>query len=196
MERKYPDLIKYRRKNETWKSLFIRTAYYLARLKEQYGIPYFRHMGINLELVFKNKLDPTSSLLIKASKIGNLNVIKQVDLNTIISEPVLRNVLRTAGWYNHLDIVLYLLEKYPLFSAIAGGAAASNGNLGIVQYLIENDFISKDLYNNLLAHAAGGNQKQVVDYLISKGANDFRSAIDYARMDNHLPMVNYLQTFL
>ena len=82
-----------------------------------------------------------------------------------------------------------------MFSLIAGGAAASQGHLGIVQYLIENNFISKDIYNNILAHAAGGNQKQVVDYLISKGADDFQSAIDYARMDNHTDMIKYLQTF-
>ena len=37
---KYPLLKEFKHDNETWKQLFIRMTYYIAKLDEEFGIPY------------------------------------------------------------------------------------------------------------------------------------------------------------
>ena len=38
MRKKYPELIREKKKGESWKSLFVRMVYYMSLLQEKYGI--------------------------------------------------------------------------------------------------------------------------------------------------------------
>ena len=49
-------------------------------------------------------------------------------------------------------------------------------------------------YNRAMAFAAENNHQDMVDYMISKGANDYNMAVIYAAKNNHQDMVDYLIT--
>jgi hypothetical protein len=54
LRRKYPLLIGFRKKDETWRELYIRMTYYIAKLEEKFGIPYISTKGYNPEEFYKN----------------------------------------------------------------------------------------------------------------------------------------------
>ena len=45
MNRRYPDLIKYKKENETFINLYIRMIYFIAKLKEDFGISFESKFG-------------------------------------------------------------------------------------------------------------------------------------------------------
>ena len=49
MRRRYPLLIEFRKENETWKALYLRMVYILAKLQEDYQIPYIPTKGCSPE---------------------------------------------------------------------------------------------------------------------------------------------------
>ena len=49
MRRRYPLLIEFRKENETWKEFYLRMVYTLAKLEEDYKIPYIPTKGCNPE---------------------------------------------------------------------------------------------------------------------------------------------------
>lgn len=191
MKRKYPDLIRFRRVNETWKQLFVRMVYYISLLKEKYEVDYFS--GLFLPDVFRKGLNSIYIIIEAAAKVGNLEVVKKF-INS--NSKLFSLTLITAVRNNQINVVKYLLSQKPEQAITVGSLAASSGHIGIIQYLLESQLIETRDLNNFLAHAASGNQKETVDWLIEQGANDFDSAIDYARMSNHYDMAKYLQSFL
>ncbi len=48
-KRKYPLLVKFKNENETWKHFYLRMIKSIAKLNEQYHIPYIPHVDFNPE---------------------------------------------------------------------------------------------------------------------------------------------------
>ena len=192
MKRKYPDLIRYREKNESWKHLFVRMVYYIARLEEKFKIPYFNGLNI-LELFSKQgHVNPIFSIVRDAAKIGNLEIIK---LFTFEGKSLLfYEALETAIENHRINIIEELLNQRPKAAHEAAASAIENGYLDILKFIIQKKNI-KNL-NALLDVAAENNRKEIANYLISQGANDFESASYYARVGGHEEMMDYLQTFI
>ena len=191
MKRKYPDLIKYRKENESWKSLFVRMVYYIARLKEEYKIPYFP--GLNIVELFSNKYANPFFLITKhAAKAGNLEIIKMLHIGP--DSILFDEALHVAVKNRHLEVVKELVRLDPKVSLMAASTAAEYGSLDILKYIVENKFFVH--LNALLLLASENNQKEIAEYLISQGANDFEPAIYYARISGHDDMINYLQNFI
>ena len=191
MKRKYPDLIQYREENESWKSLFVKMVYYISRFKEEYKIPYFP--GLNILELFSNKdANPLFLIVRNAAKVGNLEIIKL--LNLAPKSIMFSEALLTAAENGHLNIIEYLLSQQPLHITGVAVRAIYNGHLNVIRYLIDNKYAKK--LNLYLDVAAEYNQKEILDYLISQGADGFESAIYHARLAGLKDMTNYLQTFL
>ena len=71
LARKYPHLLNFRKEGETYKQLFIRMTYYIAKNKEEFNMPYLDAKSYNPETFYKkrkrvNKID-IQSLPQKAS---------------------------------------------------------------------------------------------------------------------------------
>ena len=192
MKRKYPDLIKYRKENESWKSFFIKIVYYVSLLKEKYKVDYFP--GLDLFDVFHGAYDPMYIISSTAAKVGNLKILKLLDINP--ARKFYIYVLRAAARNGQLEVVKYLLSQDPNNAIDVGSVASSSGRLDIIKYLLDSGLADRRDLNNFLAHAASANQREIVDWLIEQGATDFQSAIDYARMSNYQNMIEYLQTFI
>jgi ankyrin repeat protein len=45
--------------------------------------------------------------------------------------------------------------------------------------------------NNAMLNASQNNHKELVEYFISKGANNFKRAIKYASLNNHKELVKF-----
>src|SRR5437868_14975217 len=47
MKRRYPLLLKYKKKDETYKRLYLRMITYISKLNDEFGIPYMPHPIFN-----------------------------------------------------------------------------------------------------------------------------------------------------
>jgi 5-formyltetrahydrofolate cyclo-ligase len=57
LRRKYPFLMAFRNKTETWKKLFLRMTHYIAKLEKKFGIPYIPKEDYNPEQFYKDYKD-------------------------------------------------------------------------------------------------------------------------------------------
>ena len=158
--------------------------------------------------------------LMMASMNGHLSVVKvlveegEADIEKL--DVYGWNALLLACSDGHLPVVQYLIEKganadvrdksgtTPLI------AAANNGHLSVVKFIVESvlqemkgGLSDLDAQDNIhgataLMRASGNDHKQVVHYLLEKGAtvdfqdNDGKTALFYAAGRGHLLMVDYL----
>ena len=115
MRRRYPLLIEFRKENETWKALYLRMVYTLAKLQEDYKIPYIPTKGCNPERLLNaagNKIFGKEHIydeaLLCAAAGGHIHMIdhflekgaKHID-----------EALRIAGQHSNLNTVKYLISK-------------------------------------------------------------------------------------
>jgi len=57
IERKYPLLIEFKWKNQTWKEFYLEMVYYLSKLEEKFGIPYIPTKDYNPKKFYKKYKD-------------------------------------------------------------------------------------------------------------------------------------------
>ena len=166
-DRKYPLLKRFKRKNESWRRFFVRMTYYIAKLDEEFGIPYIPTKGYNPEGFYKlwNK---------DSKRIYDFAMYK-------------------AAKGGHLEIVQYLIdEKGADDFNYAMKMAASKGRLEIVKYLLEKG--AREV-NDAMIDAAYRDHLDIVKYLIEKGADSFKAAMVFAARRNHHKVVEYLKQF-
>ena len=167
MKRKYPDLIKYREDNETWKQLFVRMVYYISLMMEKFGIPYF--VGLNPIYIFNGIVDPLYIIITTAAKIGNLEILKLRKFDN--KAPIYFNdMLEYAANAGHLNVIKYFLHEKPSRSRHIAIFAAYRGNTEIIKYLLENKYIEEQDLNKLLSIASTNNREETTNWLISQGA--------------------------
>ena len=169
---KYPGIEKYKRDDESWKEFFLRTVYYIAKMKEDFK---FEYSGgdFKKQYEFLIKYKPLNMLLIESAKEGELSLVKYalkkgVDIHSS-RDAALRNASR-----RHLKIVKYLVEHGANIHAIGEEALRVSvlyGQLDIVKYLVEhgaNIHLSNDL---VLTLANKKGHSEIVKYLLEQGAD-------------------------
>ncbi len=192
LKRKYPELLQYK-KDESFQDFFIKMIFYISYLKEKFDIPYF---GMDPKYLYdlSKKYPPLNFyglVMVAASRRGDLNVVKaMIDKGVRIFD----NALYTAARGGHLNIVKYFIEKGENDYSSIGKFAAANGHTNIIDYLLENKYVPISKLNNFLVHAADGGHLDLVKHLISLGASDILSALDYARMGNQKEVIDYLES--
>ena len=140
IDRKYPLLKELKKEDESWRRFFIRMTYYIAKLDEEFGIPYIPSKGYDPEGFYK--------LWNKSKYIYN-------------------QAMAWAAYGGHLDIVKYLIKKGKeankrLDFNDAMADAARGGHLDIVKYMIKK---GADDFNYAIYDAVGGGHPEIVEYL-------------------------------
>ena len=173
IDRRYPYLKEFKKEDESWRRFFIRMTYYIAKLNEEFGIPYIPTKGYNPE-EFYNGWNKDSK------RIYNV-------------------AMTWAALGGHLNIVQYLIDKKGAndFNWALEDAAA-RGHLDIVQLMIEK---GASKFNNAMINAAEGGYLDIVKYLIEKAREknqwlDFDYAMRLAAFRGHLKIVDYLEQFI
>ena len=198
LARTYPDTLKYKPEDMNWKHYFLRTIYYIGKMKHEYNYTYEEGNLKKQCEIFKFAKNDKNEMLFKASEKGELLLAKEAlkrgaDIHT--EEDA---ALRLASMNGHLEIVKYLVENGAnIYSDddFALITASEFGHLEIVKYLVENggDIHTQDEY--ALRAATLNGHLEIVKYLVENGTdihakNDkpLRLAIKH----KHIEMVKYL----
>ena len=176
-------------------------TYYIAKLDEEFGIPYIPTKGYNPEEFFiiysKNFGNIYNAAMVWAAEGGHLKIVKY-----LIDEKGATHVNDALEWAakkGHLDIVKYLIdEKGADDFNWALEDAAHGGHLDIVQLMIEK---GASKFNNAMINAAEGGYLDIVKYLIEKAREknhllDFDYAIVRAKDTGNPEIVEYLKQFV
>lgn len=211
--RKYPLLTKFKKENETWKNLYIRMAYYISKLEEEFGIPYIALENYNPEEFYKiikdkidrkhmRKKDVYNVFMAKAARAGNIKVVKLMlekganDFTTPMVE---------AALYGHIDIVKLMLEKKDTAFAVnwALQNAALGGHIEIVKLLLEKggniNEILEDWTDERKDRPLLVDVKRLVETvvpLVDRNTLNFQYAIENAIEYGDYEVAEYLEQFL
>jgi ankyrin repeat protein len=164
IKRKYPLLIEF--KKETWKKLFLRMTYYIAKLEEDFGIPYIPTKGYNPEQFYKDHKDYKN---------------------------IFDWAMGCAAEGGHMEIVKLMIEKDAIDFNYAMANAAEGGHMEIVKLMIEKDATD---FNWAMTNAARGGHMEIVKFMIEKGATNFDSPMIDAAYRGHMEIVDYLKQFV
>jgi ankyrin repeat protein len=191
---RYPELIQYRKENETIKQLYLRMLETIGLLKEEFNIVYKKGDPEKI-LLNGNSIDQGS---IWASQKGKLRLVKWVLRNGANIHAFDDGALRYASRNGHLEVVKYLVEQGADIHADDDGAlrwASVNGHLEVVKYLVEKGANIHAENDYALRWASGNGHFEVVKYLLEKGANVHAlndDALRWASEFGHLQVVKYL----
>lgn len=174
MQNKYPVMKKLKDKNMKWKQYYLYTVYYVDKLK--------REFNFNFESTSE---DPK----------GHYDVLLKdyPDLGVEISA--------RKGW---LDLVKYFIEKVdedkqkiiddinPIIEVASKGDNFENAT-NIVKYLIElkDPYMKPETLNLSLRHASSKGNKQLINYLLSLGVNDYNSGLRGAVEGGKDDLINF-----
>ena len=176
---KYLQLKYLKTNNLSWRQLLLETMKIISKMKEEYKFDYYQYnMGDpNIQYQIFNKVkyeNDMFDLLIKASKEGELALIKfALDNGADIHEKE-DCALRMASQYGHLQIVKYLVQHGAEINTLNENAmdrSIEYGHLEIVKYLVDNGGdLDVSMYYGLIKASRYG-YLEVVKYLIEKGAD-------------------------
>ena len=178
LSRRYPFLLKFKKPNETYKELYLRMIYAIAKLQEKYDIPYIPSPSydpdnfLNINVLHSEKYNQFHNIYLtvgtEAAKIGRLDLVKQLIQKGAIRE----DMLAPAAEAGHMNIVKYIFSLGPVDMEMidhAMAVAGRGGHIDIVEYLVSkgaNDF------GALLFFATGSDQCDIIKYAIDKGVSD------------------------
>jgi Ankyrin repeats (3 copies)/Ankyrin repeats (many copies) len=190
IERKYPLLIEF--KKETWKELFLRMSYYIAKLGIL-SIPYISTKGYNPENFYKGNKNPKYIFdwaMAYAAKGGNMEIVK---LMIEKGSTNFNTVMINAALGGNMEIVKLMIEKGATNFNSGMNYAAYGGNMRIVKFMIEKEATD---FNLAMSFAARGGHMEIVKLLIEKGATSFNTAMRNAAEGGHMEIVKYLKQFV
>ena len=211
IDRKYHLLKQFKEKNESWRQFFVKMAYYIAKLEEEYDIPYIPSRNYNPEEFYEENnyednddenIDIYDNAMNFAAEGGDLKIVKQMikKLEETDQEPQFDWAMESAVMEGHLDIVKYLIEKGSNDFSYFMGVAAYEGHLNIVKLMIEKgEEMGTELdLNRAMGRAAEGGHLNIVKLMIEKGEEinqelDFINAMSLAAKGGHTEIVKYLK---
>jgi thiamine pyrophosphokinase len=214
IKRKYPLLIEF--KKETWKELFLRISFYIAKL-EILGIPYIPTKGYNPEQFYKKYKDSEDIFdwtMSYAAEGGQMEIVKlmiekgatdfdsamreaaeggQMEIVKLMIEKGATDfdwAMNYASEGGHMEIVKLLIEKGATDFDWGMNEAARGGNMEIVKFMIEKGATD---FNWAMTNAAEGGHMEIVKLMIGKGATDFNTAMADAAEGGHKEIIDYLE---
>jgi hypothetical protein len=140
LEKVYPDVLKYKENDESWKDYFLKTIKHIILLQTKFGYKYLKGNLFDQYTIFKKGAKDTNVLLIRACWFGEIEIVKEAikrgaDIHCFSEEP-----LRAACKNSHFNIIRYLVERRAdihVFSDTILLEANIKGNFEIVKYLVE-----------------------------------------------------------
>ena len=201
MRRRYPLLIEFRKENETWKALYLRMVYLLAKLEEDYKIPYIPTKGCNPERLLDSAKGASphaiyNSALVCAAAGGHIHLI---DL-FLPKADAIDYALGMAGRYSNLHTVKYLISKGAKHYLFLLENATITGNLEVMKFAL-NILKSKGLNMNIygigvLSRAINNEQIGAIDFLIQNGLRIHQEDLNYALQKKKYEVAEYLKQFI
>jgi Ankyrin repeats (3 copies) len=167
MKRKYPLLVEF--KKETWKELFLRMSYYIAKL-DFLGIPYIPTKGYNPKKIYKNRKDNKyvfDCAMEYAALGGQMEIVK---LMIEKGATDFNSSMMYAAEEGHMEIVKLMIEKGATYFNAGLIIVAGRGDMEIVKLMIEKGATN---FNSGMNYAARGGHMEIVKLMIEKGATDF-----------------------
>lgn len=135
---KYPGIEKYKKRNESWKFFFLRSLYYISKMKEKYKFEYIEgDFRKQYELLSRYKGD---DLLFESIAQGQLSLVKHAVKLGVDIDQYKNHSLRWAARNGHFEVVRYLIEHGINIDIVMDEAlvwARKNKHHQIVKYLIE-----------------------------------------------------------
>ena len=132
MSRKYPLLMQY--KDGTWKQTYLKMVHYIAKLEEEFGIPYIPAVDFDPEYFYKNSsVNVYDAALYHAAFTGRMDIVK-----LMLDKGATNLNLATDGAClgGHADMVKFFTDKGVTNFGRSFITAAWCGNLNIVQLLM------------------------------------------------------------
>ena len=196
LERRYPLLIQFKGNKGTWKQFYVKTIYYLSKLKEEYDFPYFPSRHYNpFRLYRKLNKYPENIATEKLALAAAAGDIQMVDKYLDNKKAYPDFGLKHAAVNGNLEIVKLLVEKgkvnrYNLDNAM--WEAAKNNHMNVIEYLISKG----GRPDPGLSPAAARGDIEMVKYLISKGAHFIKSALQAAASEEQIEMIKFLFPYI
>ena len=199
MIRRYPNMINFKRDNDSWKSFFIKTIYYVSKLKEEYGID-SRFIKINPIYFYKSHKKYAGGNIYSAAlraaqenlTVNTNDMMKFVQL--MITKGGDHNVgLNIAIQRDRLDVAKELLEKGAIADLATRAAVRGNNIKGLKFIFDETGNLHK---NEALLSAASSGKLDLLKFIIESGATDFRRAYENAKSYDNKEILEYLRRFL
>lgn len=140
LERKYPTLLRYKKKKENWRQFYIRMVFYMSKLKEEFDVPYIPVKKFNPKKLYKYYED---------------------------SESLYREIIRIAILNEDIKLMDKFIKKLEDFSPeFAEELAIKKGKLNVVKYLRENYAFNTDI-RDTINYAKEEGTKEIVNFLRS-----------------------------
>ena len=162
---RYPFLSRY--KKTTWKKLYLKMVHYMAKLEEEFGIPYIPEDIFNPETFYKtNKtsINIYNAALSHASLAGSEDIV-QLMLDKGANQ--INPAMNYAAYGGHTNIVRMMLDKGARDFNGSFENAARNGHMDIVQLMIDKGATD---FNTALGAAIAGKHTAIIRLLKDKGA--------------------------
>lgn len=141
---RYPGIDRYAKINETWKQFYLRTVYYISKMKEDYNFDYISGNFVKQYSMLKLYSLNRNKLLSESSKEGELDLVKYALKKGADIHFFNDYSLKYAVDQRHLDVVKYLIEHgadIHIQNERFLQWAVSNGYLDIVKYLVQHGSI-------------------------------------------------------
>ena len=203
MRKRYPLLIDFRKENETWKALYLRMVYTLAKLEEKYQIPYIPTKGCNPERLlatYKEKI--YSEALICAAAGGNIPLINYFLMKKgNVSWSDLSRAVEAAGRFSDLDTVKHLISKGAHHYEVIFSGAASGGKIDIMKFALNNlkeEGFDINVYtgHQAMTNAIFYGHISAIDFLIENGMTIDTKFVKYAETLGKYDIAEYLRKFV
>lgn len=208
IDRKFPLSKIVKRDNESWRQFFLRMIYYIAKLEEEFGIPYISSKGYNPEYLYRRWKDTKNIYNVAMEKAAAGGDLKNVELMAEKGATSFQDAWQIAAERGHLEIIKYLEEKVierrqtvDLNKAV--NESAYKGHLKTVEYLIKKarEINHRVGLNKALRSAAIGDHLDVIKVIIKQAKKwgkrlDFNKAIDTAIFSGHPEIAEYLKQFV
>ena len=200
MRKRYYLLIDFRKENETWKELYLRMVYALAKLQEKYQIPYIPTKGCNPETILRSSTAAGvyRKALSCAAAGGNIPLI---DYLLKKGATGLIEAVNSAGEYSDLNTVKYLMGRRAeitssfLQSAIFGG---KNDAIKFALDILRPHGLDINDYSVQIATqvAIMNGHLNTVKFLVDNGFIITQEHLNYAVKYNKPEITEYLKQFL
>ena len=200
MRKRYPLLIEFRKPMVSWKEFYLRMVYTLAKLQEEYQIPYIPTKGCNPEriLISATQGEVYYSALSCAAAGGNIPLI---DYFIEKGATNLNGALGAAGQYSNLNTVKYLISKGATHYEYLLDSAALGGKIDTMKFAFDalalKGFDINGYYGrSALRNAILSGHIDAVKFLIDNGIEIRPYNIEYAESKGKHDLAEYLKTFI
>ena len=200
MRKRYPFLIEFRNENETWKALYLRMVYTLAKLEEDYKIPYIPTKGCNPERILTSAAlgEVYNSALSCAAAGGNIPLI---DYFLEKGATNLDAALASAGRYSNLNTVKYLISKGAKVRGFLLQSAALEGKIDTMKFALDvlrpKGFDINAYHGRVaLQNAINSGHIEIVKFLVDNGIEIFPGNIENAKLKGQHEIAEYLKNFI